>query len=523
MAAFILAAAPKFSVLRPERRAREEITEPASPRVQSALACALIVCGVMYLIWSTMKPSIAYVAPVLFDAVEVSGSRNPVTMCPNENERLLTRYMDDWEGVLLDELRNGSAGISPRTESAAWEVLLKDSVHVFSAYLANASVWGVHVVSLVRKDVGLSNLTTPPIECLVRTADGKSLRRPVILKKMWEEFPLEFLRAHLICPLQGISGLLEPASIILRVFGRPDTEQVELPVEKVPETAPTKCCSVCVRPTYGRTIRLWEVIEFVTHYKLLGARSFFFYDLEMSQSMLLLVERLQAEGWDATLVPFKLSVPYNDSDIGWGQTAMLSDCAFRSRFKTEYFVNVDFDELIAPGAKYGANLSALIDSVERRRGTGRVGSLILKNRVFCYEHQLNRDYVRRYVLPLRSRILNTHASVVDNNFTLKYIARARAVCSAAIHRVVEFCLDSQEAVLMSSNELVVNHYRRCCNYGVGKEKSWGVDFLNADRQFVDDNVKALSSSLYELLPSIARSLLPGGPELSRIYDARVIN
>ncbi|XP_075750718.1 uncharacterized protein LOC119173737 [Rhipicephalus microplus] len=341
--------------------------------------------------------------------------------CPNENERLLTRYMDDWESVLIEQLQNGSAGALPRKESAAWKVLLKDSVYVFTSYLANASIWGVHVVSLVRRDAELSSLTVPSIECFVRAADGKSLRRPVIVKKVWEEFRHDF-----------------PTSVILRTASKSDTEQVELPVQKLPETAPNKCCSLCVRPTYGTTTRLWEVVEFVTHYKLLGARSFFFYDLEMSQSMLRLVERLQAEGWDITLVPFKLPIPYNYSNIAWGQTAMLSDCAFRSRFKTEYFMNVDFDELIVPGATYGTNLSTLINSVEHGRGAGRVGSLVLKNRVFCYEHQLNHDYVRRDVLPLRSTILNTHLSVVDNNFTLKYIARARAVCSAAIHRVVEF-------------------------------------------------------------------------------------
>ncbi|KAH7946643.1 hypothetical protein HPB52_002225 [Rhipicephalus sanguineus] len=467
-----------------------------------------------------MKPSTSYVLPVLFDAAEVSVF--PAMTCPNENERLLTRYMDHWEDALIEQLQNGSAGAPPRAESAAWEVLLKGSVHVFSAYLANASIWGVHVVGLVQRDVELSNSTTPSIECLVRTADGKSLRRPVIVKKMWEEFPHEFLRAQLICPLQGVVGLREPASVILRAFGVPDTEQVELPVRKPPETAPTKCCSVCVGPTYGAATRLWEVVEFVTHYELLGARSFFFYDLEMSQSMLRLVGRLQAEGWDVTLVPFKLIAPYNHSNVAWGQTVMLSDCAFRSRFKTEYFVNVDFDELIVPRAKYGANLSALIESVERRRGAGNVGSLVLKNRVFCYEHQVNRDYVRPDALPLRSRILNTHLSVANNNFTYKYIARARAVCSAAIHRVVEFCRD-YEAVFMNSNELVVNIYRRCCNYDVGKEKSWGVDFRDADRLFVDDSAKALSSSLNGLLPSVARSLLPRGPEVTRIYEARVIN
>ncbi|KAL3222102.1 hypothetical protein MRX96_050107 [Rhipicephalus microplus] len=247
--------------------------------------------------------------------------------CPNENERLLTRYMDDWEGVLIEQLQNGSAGALPRKESAAWKVLLKDSVYVFSAYLANASIWGVHVVSLVRKDAELSNSTAPSIECFVRTADGKSLRRPVIVKKMWEEFRHDFVRAHLICPLEGVAGI-QPTAVILRTASRSDTEQVELPVQKLPETAPSKCCSLCVRPTYGTTTRLWEVVEFVTHYKLLGARSFFFYDLEMSQSMLLLVERLQAEGCDITLVPFKLPVQYNYSNIAWARQR----CSQTARF-----------------------------------------------------------------------------------------------------------------------------------------------------------------------------------------------
>ncbi|XP_065298933.1 uncharacterized protein [Dermacentor albipictus] len=493
----------------------------ASPRPQSTLACALIVCGVTYLIWTTVKPSSSLTAPALFEVKEASGMK-----CPSQNERLLTRYIDDWEGPLIRRLQNTSDEAIARAESTSWRVLLKDTVHVFSAYLANATVWGIHVVGLVRRDVKLGNSSSSPrgaIECLVRTADGQSLRRRVFVKEMSEEFPHVFLRAHLICPLQGVAELTEPVSITLRAIGTPEAEQVQVPVQKPPAAAPTKCCSVCVRPVHGRTVRLWEVVEFVTHYRMIGAESFFFYDSNMSQSMLRLVGRLQAEGWDVTLVPFKLTIPYNDSNVGWGQAAMLSDCAFRSRFKTEYFVNVDFDELAVPSGKYGGNLSALIENVESRRGTGKVGSLVLRNRVFCYEHQLNHDYVRRGVLPLRSRILNAHSGVLKHNFTLKYIARARAVCSAAIHRITEFCRASEEAVYVDSNELVINHYRRCCDYGVGKEKSWGVDHRHPGYLYVDDSAKALGSSFDGLLPSIASTWLRHEFEVKEISEAEIIN
>ncbi|XP_049529170.1 uncharacterized protein LOC125947812 [Dermacentor silvarum] len=262
--------APKFSVLHPERRTSEEMDEPASPRPQSTLACALIVCGVTYLIWTTVKPSASFAAPFLFEAEEASGM-----MCPNENERLLTRYMDDWEVPLIRRLQNNSDEAPSRAESTSWRVLLKDKVHVFSAYLANATIWGVHVVSLVRRDMKLDNSSSTPtgaIECLIRTADGQSLRTPVLVKKMSEEFHHAFLRTHLICPLQGVAELRKPVSLTLRAVGTASTDQVQLPVQSPPATAPAKCCSVCMRPMHGRTFRLWEVIEFVTHYRMIGAR-----------------------------------------------------------------------------------------------------------------------------------------------------------------------------------------------------------------------------------------------------------
>ncbi|KAL1471967.1 hypothetical protein MTO96_039626 [Rhipicephalus appendiculatus] len=125
---------------------------------------------------------------------------------------------------------------------------------------------------------------------------------------------------------------------------------------------------------FGSKTSLWKLVEFVTHYKTLGARRSYFYDLDMPSGVRLLLARLQSSGVDMTLVPFKL-IASTDDVHACGQMPALYDCIFRSMSTTEYYIHVDLDQLIVPARHY--SIPVLVQDEERKRND--VGSIVVSH------------------------------------------------------------------------------------------------------------------------------------------------
>ncbi|KAH6923999.1 hypothetical protein HPB50_010226 [Hyalomma asiaticum] len=380
------------------------------------------------------------------------------TSCPSENEARSERHFRHWDKMLEQALRLQTHAL-PRTEHESWHAVT-ENIHVFSAFLVTTTERAIQITSLVRSHEPRVNGTPiqhPPLVCIVRTPTW-TITREARIRLVWTWFNPSFENALILCPpLNGTFPPDEDIRVSVAVRGSDAASVQWLKLHRPPDRADEKCCAVCVRPSYGSSVSLWKIVEFIAHYRLVGVKRFYFYDLRMSSEAKLLLSWLQAAKVDVTLIPFKLIA--NAADVhAEGQVPALYDCIFRSMSKTEYYIHVDIDELMVPLRH--SNIPTMVKEVERE-GNGTVGSLVVRSRYHCSEYPLNMQYSSLEVLPLQTRLFTYHSVDLHQVDFTKHIALSRSVCEAGIHYVEQHCAGYSK-VLVDSSVAFLKHYRRCC-------------------------------------------------------------
>ncbi|KAH9366867.1 hypothetical protein HPB48_017789 [Haemaphysalis longicornis] len=239
-------------------------------------------------------------------------------------------------------------------------------------------------------------------------------------------------------------------------------------------------CSVR-KASVGNKSMVHQVAEFIAHYRTIGARHFYFYDLEMSDDLRALIARIQWAGVDVRVMPFKLPVP-KEQVYQNGQREALHECILRSVLTSEWFLNVDLDELMLPITS--TNLQAQIETVQPKKNDCSVDVILVLNRRFCFDYGARASSIRKGDLPLMTRLYSHYAGTANSGAWAKYMARGRSVMKADIHFLWETGSNS-EVIEKKPEEIVVNHYTFCCHlsrsfdYGV---VPWREDLLYTDRR-----------------------------------------
>ncbi|KAL1421655.1 hypothetical protein MTO96_023124 [Rhipicephalus appendiculatus] len=378
--------------------------------------------------WISSQPNGSTVDTVL---PSVSGRDFNWTSCPTKNELRAERHFSLWDEKLTDALRRSGTG-PPKIKQASWHAVT-DNIHAYTAFLASTQERVIYIVSLVRiyqSNANKTKIQHPPLVCVIRTSNW-TMEREAHIREVWTWLNPDFLNALIVCPppdqYSTADGDMEVA---VAVRGSAENSLRWLQLHRVPERAQEKCCAVCVRPTYGSSVSLWKIVEFIVHYKLAGVSKFYFYDLKMDSDVKLLLAWLQSNGVDVTLVPFKL-IADNAQVHAHAQMPGLYDCIFRSMAKSEYHIHVDFDEFIIP--QKHSSIPAMIEEEERKHNG--FGSLMIPARYHCAEYPLTMQYSHVGHLPLQTRLFTHHSKDYRNGGFSKYIARSSAVSVAGVHSV----------------------------------------------------------------------------------------
>ncbi|KAH9366727.1 hypothetical protein HPB48_022788 [Haemaphysalis longicornis] len=404
------------------------------------------------------------------------------TTCPSHRERRTSWHFARWDKRLLQELRGSRRGFL-NMEKESW-YSVTDGVHVFSAFITTTVEHAIHVVSLVQfRDSNGTSIEPPPMICGIRSSLGVT-EHEARIRPLWTWLEPRLKSAFILCPPPAVSE--EGVEVAISVRGSSKRLSVWIPVHYPPVESEGKCCAVCVRPTFGSAISVSKVAEFIAHYRLMGAREFYFYDLEMSDDLKVLLGYMQMKGVDITVVPFKLLVDSTEVHAH-GQMAGLYDCMFRSMPKSEYHIHVDIDELMVP-LQY-SNISALVYGVEATHGGHVVGSIVVRSTYYCAEYPLRPLSLQDRRGPLQTRLFTLHTQYVSFGDSTKYVGRTRTICDAGVHIVRKHC-GSFQAVLAPSSMAGVNHYRRCCEFaGANRIKTVEFNLWNISELFRDDTVE----------------------------------
>ncbi|XP_077494411.1 uncharacterized protein LOC144105097 isoform X2 [Amblyomma americanum] len=429
------------------------------------------------------------------------------TTCPSENELRAQQHFAQLDEKLAQQLRT-SAGSPPRTENESWHAVTPD-IHVFSAFLVTTQEYAIHIISLVRDRMNenYSLNPHPPLVCLVRSSRG-TREYTARIEQVWTWLNPTYKNAFILCPPPE-QTIISTGNIQVAVTVRGAVNstlrwlELHIPSDKLDE----KCCAVCVRPVFGSSLSLSKLVEFVAHYRVIGARRFYFYDLEMTPDVKILLGKLQAAGIAITLVPFRLLV--NSSEVhAEGQMPGLYDCIFRSMSRTEYFIHVDFDELIMPAGN--SSISAVVQEVEQQEGKAAIGSIVIKSRYYCAEYPIDSSHWTDSDVPLQTRTFTYRSRDLDKEGFTKYIGRSRAVCNAAVHTVLTHCGIASE-IRLEASLAVINHYRRCCAFTEESPVIYlKIPLWNASYVIAHDPPKEYTAGIEtDLAIRTLTSLLPG--------------
>lgn len=428
------------------------------------------------------------------------------TTCPSENEVRSEHHFRLWDEMLGQALRISTQG-PPRTERESWNAVT-DNIHVFSAFLVNTTEHAIHITSLVRSHENKVNGTAiqhPPLVCFAQTSQG-TITSEARIRLVWTWLDPSFKNALILCPpLEATIPTDEDIRVAVAVQGFAEDSLQWLKLHRPPERPKEKCCAVCIRPSFGSSISLWKIVEFMVHYRLMGVSRFYFYDLQMSSDAKLLLAWLQAKGVDVTLVPFKLIADAADVHAE-GQMPGLYDCIFRSMSSAEYYIHVDIDELMVPLRH--SSLPAMVREVERE-GNGTVGSLVVRSRYYCSEYPLNVQYASLEHLPLQTRLFTYHNVDMHQADFTKHIARSRSVCEAGVHAVEQHC-PGYNKVLLDSSVAFLNHYRRCCEFKpTSAVNRWNFSLWNISQLSTHYSYVGISAGIEnDLVVRALRSLIP---------------
>ncbi|XP_077486734.1 uncharacterized protein LOC144098046 [Amblyomma americanum] len=142
-----------------------------------------------------------------------------------------------------------------------------------------------------------------------------------------------------------------------------------------------------------------------------------------------------------------------------GQIAAIQDCIYRSKMHSKYVLNADFDEFIVPGRE--ETLAETVLRIANFTGENKLGSLVVRNWMFCYEYPANSLVPGRVPLLLSHSLALRERKPWNYRIRTKYIASTRAARIGGVHFVWEHAPGSRE-VLVPATELAMNHYRTCC-------------------------------------------------------------
>ena len=141
--------------------------------------------------------------------------------------------------------------------------------------------------------------------------------------------------------------------------------------------------AICVRPLFGESITVDDLIEFIEVNRVFGAQLFFFYvDESVDPSVLRCIREYERLGVVES-TPWKLPAELDKRIPEKGQYFTMIECVYRLMYRTKYLTITDIDEFIVPTRTDNwRSMLALIDAESKHGHGDRIASYSFRNRFF---------------------------------------------------------------------------------------------------------------------------------------------
>jgi len=226
--------------------------------------------------------------------------------------------------------------------------------------------------------------------------------------------------------------------------------------------------AICVRPIFGKSITVDDLVEFIEVNRVFGAELFFFYVDDSIDSNVLRCIRSYERLGVVESTPWRLPPNLENRIPEKGQYFAMTECGYRLMYRTEYLIIQDIDELIVPTRTEDWRSMLAQINAESRYGSGnRIAAYSFRNRYFV----LTAPSVRPTDIAMpanwseRFRVLTKITGEVDMspwNVQSKMMAPPERVLVWHTHEILRHQVvpPGESIVYVEEKDAVQNHYRK---------------------------------------------------------------
>lgn len=122
--------------------------------------------------------------------------------------------------------------------------------------------------------------------------------------------------------------------------------------------------TVCTSPMHGNYYTVSDIVNFIEVNRIFGAERFIFYfDADTDLSLRDCLESYRDRG---IVEMYAFTPPVLEGLHYHGQILSITDCVYRTMYRTKYLINVDIDEVVVPVK--ANDWQTMIDAIHRRTG-----------------------------------------------------------------------------------------------------------------------------------------------------------
>lgn len=223
--------------------------------------------------------------------------------------------------------------------------------------------------------------------------------------------------------------------------------------------------SVCVSPLFG-PVKLVDLIQFIEMHLILGVSHFFFYKMDVSKEVDLMLGFYQAKGvvtvsdW---ILPAELQS--SSSQIWYnGQVVALQDCLYRNMGYYGYTAFLDIDEVIVP--YQDTNWAQMLQTVENfQQSLGSTITDFIFKSAFFQPDVSDADIDPRIKGSFNklSFLKNVYRNDIISSVRTKVILQPEYIVQIGVHHVSKLISSakSRKSVAVNTSTALIHHYRKC--------------------------------------------------------------